>query len=134
MRGPLFFASLTRIRGYLMKSVLLAVFAIASTTSFASHMQMCTVEAKVVEIKNLARLDGVAIFRQGIEDYEQIATVEVLKVTDVNSRNGCIAVGTKVSLHVDDKKQGAYQEDQVLTFEYQNVGDAMGSRISWLVK
>lgn len=120
-----------------MKSWMLVVLLSVGTPAWASHFMSCDVEAEVVEVQNLARLDGQATFREGMEDYEQIVR---LKVTAVNvdakaSLPGrCIPEGTETTLHVKQDQVGDYKQGDTLKFHYNNVGDALGSRITWTLR
>lgn len=116
-----------------MKTFGLVAFMLSMSSSvWASHFILCDIEAKVTDVQNLARMDGVAIFREGIEDYDQVVTVEVTKVVQ-EGRSDCLPVGEQSLLTVKKEQQGQYKKNQVLNLTYQNVGDALGSRISWTV-
>jgi hypothetical protein len=113
---------------------LVSLFVLVSSTSQASHFMSCDLEAKVVTIQNIARLDGVAIFRKGMEDYEQLVTIEVTKTEGTPRPHECLPVGNKSLLHVKKDQLNKFTLGQSLKLHYQNVGDSMGSRISWDLK
>jgi hypothetical protein len=123
-------------------SQLSALFLVAfvATNSWASHHSSCELEVKVIDVKNLARLDGEATFTGSPaapmapkNDFEQLVTLEVLKVVKLNSRT-CLGEAATATLYVQPKQQGTYAVGQVLNVDYLNQGDRLGSRVTWTVR
>ena len=101
--------------------------------AWASHYIECGIEARVVAIDNIERLDGVTSYGYRESSFEQIVTLELVKVTDKSGREPCPSEGTQETLYVAHEQQGHYGIGDELLLEYHNNGDARGSDIKWLV-
>lgn len=109
-----------------------------STPASASHMIKCTIKARVVSLTELERLDGTVTFWRGPpgvskNDFEQIATLELLEVDAASTREACPDEGATVTLYVPQAQQGDYERGSELLLEYRNMGDAYGSTIGWSI-
>jgi hypothetical protein len=101
--------------------------------AWASHFIECDIEARVVAVKNIERLDGVTSYGDRESNFEQILTLELVKVTDKSAREPCPSEGTQETLYVAREQQGHYGIGDELLLEYHNNGDARGSDIRWSV-
>jgi hypothetical protein len=101
--------------------------------AWASHFIECGIEAKVVAVTNIERLDGVTSYGDRESSFEQILTLELVKVADKSGREPCPSEGTQVTLYVAREQQGHYGIGDELLLEYHNNGDARGSDIRWSV-
>lgn len=113
---------------------------LASVESWASHYVVCDLEVKIVEVKDLARMNGAAVFSRDEArvpaNHEQTVVLEVQKVIqgEEPGRSRCgQKAGDRNELHVSKDHQNQYKVDDVLRLSYRNVGDALGSRVSWEV-
>lgn len=117
-----------------MKSIIaISLFLTTSFSAWGSHFQRCDIEVKITKVKKLARLDGNATFtRRTREDNEQVVVVDVTKVVSKQQAHECLAVGVKdLELYVKHSQRGDYKVGQTLKVSYRNVGDSLGSSISW---
>ena len=122
----------------MVKNIIAVVFVFTLTleSAFASHFFQCTFEAKVTDVRPLARLnDSVVISGMDpkLDDSERLADLTVSKILDPGHR-GCKAVGDTTTLYVKESLQSTYKRGQTLKIFYQNVGDARASRITWEVQ
>ncbi len=115
---------------------LLVPLALLASQAFGSHFQICEVDAHILEVNDVARLDGVAIFMNphfmhGKSDFDQVMKLQVNNVGKVEGHGGCISKGSTPLLSVKKEQVGTYKKGQALKLQYKNVGDVSGSRISW---
>lgn len=106
-----------------------ALLVIFVAPAWATHRVDCTVDVKVIDVKQLARLDGVATFGD-LSDHEEVAIIEITKIAQ-QGPTGCLQVGTKTRLHIKKEQVGKYKAGDLLTLAYQNMGDSRASRVSW---
>jgi len=119
-------------------AVLALAVSLAGAKALASHNIRCELEAEVVEVARLARLNGVVqIFRvrSSSSPKNHVETV-TLRVTKVGKSHGCsrFPVGSKRILAVAKRQFGHFEKGQRWVLSYHNQGDVMASRISWKVK
>lgn len=121
-----------------MTKLFLAPFLFVSTLSQASHFINCDVEAKVESVSNVQRLNDSVVFsrQQSLvpSDHEQMITLEIVSVKNTDGSSRCFfSPQERVTLMVKAKEINKYPEGETLKIQYQNVGDAAASRISWYV-
>ncbi len=107
--------------------------ALLGSSAFASHRISCQVEAEILAVNDLGRLNGsVKTFQDGSQDKEQTVRIKITKILKDDSFSGsCIKEGTKLTLHVKEDEQDDYKKGNNLTLDYQNMGDSVHNLTSW---
>ena len=122
----------------MIKNFLIALSVISTGPLMASHFVTCEYEAEVVKIQRLDRLNGTTVEREDFGgeviqlDVERIATIKLNKVV-AEGAYSCTAAGREVQLLISQDELTEYKEGEKLSLSYKNMGDALGSSISWIV-
>jgi len=119
------------------KSVLLILSTILlSSGAFASHSISCKVEATVISVSGLTRLNGTSVYSQDEKrvktDHEQVAVVRINKIVSVDgSTPSCLPLASEHSVLVQTEDLDALAQGEKVTLRYSNQGDRVGSAVSW---
>lgn len=106
-----------------------------TTAAKASHFVLCGIEAEILSVKNLEKLNGTIIVSRMPDlpsQYDQLMTLKISKAESLGAREGChLKVNSTVTLQVAEKELGLYSEGKTLKLIYSNQGDRGGSFVTW---
>jgi hypothetical protein len=119
---------------------LLAVVLLGSLNSYASHFVACELKAEVVQVKAFNRINDSVTFRRrfsptvgsGIDERSKQITFTVTEITEQTGTTKCrLSKDQEITLSVKANEAARFVANQKLKLSFQNVGDSLGSKISW---